>query len=45
MMNDLQLIGDEITNFGELHDPSEPGEIRVVQMPAGEEIHFVLGAR
>ena len=44
-MNDLHTIGDEIINFGNLHDPGEPGSIRVVQMPSGEEIRFVLGAR
>lgn len=44
-MNDLQTIGDEIVNFGNLHDPSEPGSIQVVQMPTGEEVRFVIGAR
>lgn len=44
-MNNLQLINNEVVNFGKLHDPNEQGKIRVVQTPAGEEIMYVIGAR
>lgn len=41
-MSEMHLVAGHVHNFGRLNDPDEPGNIRVVQTPRGEEVRWVI---